>query len=179
MPFPQGRHLPFCLPTDSASPIALPPRRVIAICAGLKPLVLKDEVDAAMFSRFGDVRDLPTGRIVALVLMGVAYKFDPKLPQSQWAFGEWCHPILDSVRVSGDFVHKGNLGLTPLTSEASAAIADDDLLQAKLLKWGASGAKIMGLTVRQPAAEAIASGEKDVENRPKQLFRTASCDIDQ
>jgi hypothetical protein len=58
-------------------------------------------------------------------------------------------------------------------------IANEDLLQAILLKWGASGAKIMGLTVRLPAAEAIASGEKDVENRPKQLFRTASCDIDQ
>jgi len=162
----------------SSNPILLQPRRVIAICAGRRPLVYRNSQDEELYSSFGSVKDLPTGYIVALALMGMPFQYDALASESKWAYGKWCHPILDTVRMPGLFQHTGNLGLVPVSAEARAYIARDPELQAKLASLGALDATIMGLTVRQPAAEAIASGEKDIENRPRLLFKKGDSYID-
>jgi hypothetical protein len=152
------------------------PARVIAICAGLELLDVRPE-DKSKYSAFGDARELPKGVIVALALVGLPFKFDPSVPGSIWAHGEYCHPIFDCIRVPGSLKHTGNLGFTPLSNEAAEFIESDILLQDRLQEWGASKATIMGLTVRQPAAEAIASGRKNIENRSRVLFKVDTCDV--
>jgi hypothetical protein len=154
-------------------PMTTPPRRVIAICASSKPLRITREEDKLLYSSY-DVKKLPQGIVVALALVGMPVENNAQTPESKWAhnglYGKWGHPILDIIRVKGSVKHKGNLQLTPLSASAQAHISDEPELQAKLAEWGALNATIKGLSVRQPAAEAIASGEKNVENRHQRLF---------
>jgi hypothetical protein len=74
----------------------------------------------------------------------------------------------------------GNLGLFYLTPESHALLLADPAVSAKVAEWKqvalASSTGLIddnltrGLSVRQPAAEAIACGKKTIENRSRSIF---------
>jgi len=152
------------------------PARVFAICAGLELLELEPE-DVALYSLFGDARALPQGEIVGLALLGLPFEYNPALPNSRWARGKYCYPIRDCIRVPEGFKHKGNTMFTSLDPLAIEFFQTDPTIRARLEEWGALNATIMGLTVRQPAAEAIVSGKKNIENRSRVMFSNKTCDV--
>lgn len=148
----------------------------MAVCAGLELYKFSSASDQALYAVLGDARQLPTGVIVALAVFGPARA--PHIgPHSPFEIGPRVHDVLAVLPlywVQPALPHKGNQFLTPLDVAVSERLLSMSIVTQQLTRWTQEfdlelGA-IMGLSVQQPPAQAIAVGLKTVENRGRSLF---------
>ena len=168
--------------------------RVIAVCAAKTDLKFRSDADRRMYlTALNKLEHQPVttafdglrrGCIICLALIADAFEFQTPSPSdgpvSSWAFGPTCYHIVDVYYIQNFIPHSGNLGLSTLTESAHAELISDHLLMVKMEQWrqralGSATGWIednltRALSIRQPAAEAIAVGTKDIENRSRQIF---------
>jgi hypothetical protein len=123
----------------------------------------------------------PPFAVVAVALFSDVFEYSKREHGSvPWALGPVCYRIHDVVPVSSTIRVSGSLGLFYLLPDAITALEADAVVQERIRAWRvAFGSAIIfeplerALSIRQPAALAIALGHKDIENRSSKIFGVA------
>ncbi len=119
--------------------------------------------------------------MVAVVLFSDVFEYSKRVHGNlPWALGPVCYRIHDVIPVTTVITVTGSLGLFFLLPETVAALEADAVVQKGIQAWHRIyGNAIMveplerALSIRQPAAAAIASGHKNIENRSSKIFGVA------
>lgn len=156
-------------------------QRIVALLAGKSKYAYRDERDRELYESIMNaeqLKTLPRGVIVGLMLIDQAGTQDDLKINTPWAFGPYLYHIKSVIRLPSPISYKGNLGLIHIDNNIQDIILKQPGVMEQIQEWkDVSPGLVWGdeslraLTIKQPPAEAIMSGHKTVENRTRSIFR--------